>query len=143
MRQPRGQASQSKIMVLELTRKPALVVQHTGIPSGVACLQVEDETSSANNAFSGMGTPSVSQLESPAEVPQMSTGMAGHPSLATAGSMPESEAYGEEEANKKDTAAADDLRELAAKGVCAPLWRTNQPVQPVSRPCMPTLARTG
>lgn len=37
----------------------------------------------------------------------------------------------EEEANRKDTSAADDLRELAAKGVCAPLWRTNQPVQPV------------
>ncbi|CAL5227483.1 g10461 [Coccomyxa viridis] len=92
--------------------------------------KVEDETSSANNAFSGMGTPSVSQLESPAEAPQMSTGIAGLPGLATAGSMLESEAYGEEDANKKDTAAADDLRELAAKGVCAPLWRTNQPVQP-------------
>ena len=79
-----------------------------------------------------MGAPSHSQLDSLAEVPQMSTGTAGMPSLMTAGSVPESEAYGEEEANKKDTAAADDLRELAAKGVCAPLWRTNQPVQPVS-----------
>jgi len=37
----------------------------------------------------------------------------------------------EEEANRKDSSAADDLRELAAKGVCAPLWRTNLPVQPV------------
>ena len=55
--------------------------------------------------------------------------------LMTAGSLPESDAFGEEEANKKDTAAADDLRELAAKGVCAPLWRTNQPVQPVSAFC--------
>ena len=55
--------------------------------------------------------------------------------LMTAGSLPESDAFGEEEANKKDTAAADDLRELAAKGVCAPLWRTNQPVQPVSPFC--------
>ena len=99
--------------------------------SGAACLQVEDETSSANNGFFGMGTPSASQLDSPAEAPQMSTGVAGIPGFATAGSMPESEAFGEEEANKKDTAAADDLRELSAKGVCAPLWRTNQPVQPV------------
>ena len=40
-----------------------------------------------------------------------------------------------EETNKKDAAAADDLRELAAKGVCAPLWRTSQPVQPV-RACL-------
>lgn len=106
--------------------------KRSGMRRRTACLQVEDETSSANNAFSGMGTPSVSQLESPAEAPQMSTGIAGLPGLATAGSMLESEAYGEEDANKKDTAAADDLRELAAKGVCAPLWRTNQPVQPVS-----------
>ena len=100
--------------------------------SAAACLQVEDDTSSANNAFSGMATPSASQLDSPAEAPQMSTGIVGIPGLVTAGSMQDSEAFGEEEANKKDTAAADDLRELAAKGVCAPLWRTNQPVQPVS-----------
>ena len=100
-------------------------------------MQMEDDTSSANNTLSGMGAPSASQLDSPADAPQMSTGVAGLPGLMTAGSIPDSEAFGEEEANKKDTAAADDLRELAAKGVCAPLWRTNQPVQPVSRPCLP------
>lgn len=121
--------------------------QHLALPmpvkealplSSVPALQVEDDTSSANNGFSGMGGPSPSQLDSHAgEMPQMSGGGGkGGPGmpvgLMTAASIPESEAYGEEEANKKDTAAADDLRELAAKGVCAPLWRTNQPVQPVS-----------
>ena len=94
-------------------------------------LQVEDDTSSANNGFPGLGAPLAMHMDSHAEMPQVGAGAPGMSGLMTQVSIPESEAYGEEEANKKDTAAADDLRELAAKGVCAPLWRTNQPVQPV------------
>ena len=97
-------------------------------------LQVDDDTSSANNGFPHLGAPSATHMDSHAEMPQIGAGAAGMPGLMTQASIPESEAYGEEEANKKDTAAADDLRELAAKGVCAPLWRTNQPVQPVQPP---------
>ena len=97
-------------------------------------LQVDDDTSSANNGFPHLGAPSATHMDSHAEMPQIGAGAGGMPGLMTQASIPESEAYGEEEANKKDTAAADDLRELAAKGVCAPLWRTNQPVQPVQPP---------
>ena len=97
-------------------------------------LQVEDDTSSANNGFPSLGAPLATQMDSHAEMPHIGVGIGGMSGLMTQASIPESEAYGEEDANKKDTAAADDLRELAAKGVCAPLWRTNQPVQPVKPP---------
>jgi hypothetical protein len=96
---------------------------------------VEEETSSANYGSSRQGTPSASL----AEAAQGEAGGQAGGMLAPVISMEPPEG---EETNKKDAAAADDLRELAAKGVCAPLWRTSQPVQPVSaarctRACMP------
>lgn len=89
--------------------------------------QVKEETSSANHGSSSLGTPAPSHLEGNTQTD------AAHQLASGAGG---STLYGredqhEEEANRKDSSAADDLRELAAKGVCAPLWRTNQPVQPV------------
>ena len=96
----------------------------------LSALQVEEETSSANYGSSRQETPSASHADA------LGGDAGGH---AGGGSMlpgmvsveqPSEGATGEE-TNKKDAAAADDLRELAAKGVCAPLWRTSQPVQPV------------
>jgi hypothetical protein len=92
--------------------------------------QAEDETSSANYGSSNLGTPQGTNMDGPpmdSAHQQQQGGLASVPSLSTR-TEPD---HMDEEANKKDTAAADDLRELAAKGVCAPLWRTNQPVQPV------------
>lgn len=91
-------------------------------------LQVEDETSSANYGSSNLSTPQASHAEGSPENnnQQQRSILPGAPSLGRG-----DQDQLEEDTNKKDTAAADDLRELAAKGVCAPLWRTNQPVQPV------------
>ena len=75
-------------------------------------MQGEEETSSANYGSTSRGA-ATTEGTSPQD---------GGPS----GSPP-----AEEEAPEKGAAAADDLRDLAAKGLCAPLWRTNQPLQPV------------
>ncbi|KAK9841774.1 hypothetical protein WJX81_002131 [Elliptochloris bilobata] len=71
----------------------------------------EEETSSANYGSTSRGA-ATTEGTSPQD---------GGPS----GSPP-----AEEEAPEKGAAAADDLRDLAAKGLCAPLWRTNRPLQP-------------
>ena len=78
-------------------------------------LQGEEETSSANYGSTSRGG-GTTENTSPQD---------GGPS----GSPP-----ADEEAPEKGAAAADDLRDLAAKGLCAPLWRTNQPLQPARNP---------
>lgn len=80
-------------------------------------LQGEEETSSANYGSNSRGA-ATTEGTSPQDC-----GPSGSPPA-------------EEEAPEKGAAAADDLRDLAAKGLCAPLWRTNQPLQPVcARAC--------
>ena len=100
------------------------------------CVQYEDETSSANYGSSNHGTPSRRHTEGAhgeAVQQQIGTGQGCMYQLQSAGSMQDPGDFGDfgDDASRKDSAAADDLRELAAKGVCAPLWRTSQPVQPV------------
>lgn len=93
-----------------------------------ALAQVKEETSSANHGSSSLGTSAPSHREGETRMEaahQVASGPGGSTLYGGRGDVIE------EEANRKDTSAADDLRELAAKGVCAPLWRTNQPVQPV------------
>ncbi len=100
--------------------------------------QVKEETSSANHGSSSLGTPAPSVMEGETHMEaahQVASGPVGSTLYGGREDQPE------EEANRKDTSAADDLRELAAKGVCAPLWRTNQPVQPVRR--QPAARATG
>jgi len=80
--------------------------------------QGEEETSSANYGSTSRGA-GTTENTSPQD---------GGPS----GSPP-----AEEEVPEKGAAAADDLRDLAAKGLCAPLWRTNQPLQPVRAQPLP------
>ncbi|BDA41077.1 hypothetical protein COCOBI_01-7320 [Coccomyxa sp. Obi] len=98
--------------------------------------KVKEETSSANHGSSSLGTPAPSYLEGETRTDaaqQIASGAGGSTVFGR-------EDQHEEEANRKDSSAADDLRELAAKGVCAPLWRTNQPVQPgTAEPAVHTL----